>query len=299
MIRTTMKSLLALGSWCLSATFLTGCSTSMSPEQIRAYEQQLDAYSQDPDAPRILVQFCIPWQVEEFEIVSIDARGVPDELGKDDWQHSVWPLVRRVRAGEQLAAPGAKPNIEDIRMRREPGGEVPLVYGRDHIDKRGASPAHLALWDVTEEGQAVYQLFTRDREGDFVAASVVRAARRDPHKVLETYWFQPPRSIPSGLFTKWLDPVSAEGPEESAKNNTWWRLANGMSMDIRNPELGAPKARYTKVSFRDYPRVEAPHRRATSLGFLAMVKLDPVGTKDSLPQDRFLPNAATNIPPCQ
>lgn len=293
-----MKKPLAFLTGCLSAVLLSGCASTMTPEQIREYERQVHAYIDDSDAPRILVQFCIPWQVEHVELQSIDTTGVSDELG-NDWQHSVWPLVRRVRAGEQLASPGAERKVENIRVRREPGTEVPLTYGRDHILRGGATTAHLTLWDVTEEGQAVYQLFTRDREPDFVAVSLVRADPRDPRKVLETYWFQPPPNLPHLSFTNWVAPVSAEGPEESAKNNTWWRLANGMSMSVTKPRPGTPKARYMTLSYREYPKVEAPHRRAIGLGFLEMVKADPAGTKDSLPQDRFLPNVEAKITPCK
>lgn len=209
------------------------------------------------DEIRIIVQVCLPDRTVSFEDVEIDLKGMPKvETMREERAANGYHEAGESRTTIPITEPQVDPDRVTVR-RWIPGSGVGqlqrsfLGFG-EVLNQDGilsASGDHISLWSSSERNQPVYE-----KEGHRLKDTIALDVSADVNGEFVTYWYKPPREIPTGQFSNWQEPISQETKKdiEHSRNPTFWNLTHGREMEI-HPVIGnAPKIRYRLMAVEEY-----------------------------------------------
>lgn len=275
---------------------VSACSTTMPVDEFRAY---LD----DRDAPRLLVQVCLPDHTAFFDEVIVDVTNVPIDVPHHIWAKMFIEARKSGTYDNPYKSSSTSRSYSTIRQWRLPSGStdfqekwlnVGTATNTKGIRSLGGGSGYLT--DTTEKDQPVFLEYTGTRPEDVEAIYVTLTVRRNDNSVKSTFWFKPTSDIRANTYTGWTSPLSEEGPkEQAARNPTGWLIAHGKEMPIFKVGEGAPRIRYSVMSRRDYGALEKARRSAINFAKLErMTAKQPTDEK----QLHFVPERREKIPPC-
>lgn len=227
-------------------------SCASAPDQEKTWSQVTPR-----DEIRIIVQVCLPDRTVSFEDVEVDLTGIPkaktmrEERAANGYREAgdsrttvpiTEPQINQDRVTVRRWIPGS--GVDQLKKSFLPFGEV---LNRDGI--LSASGDHISLWSSSERNQPVYE-----KEGHHLKDTIALDVSAEVNGEFVTYWYKPPREIPTGQYSNWQEPISQETKEdkERSRNPTFWNLTHGREIEIRPVTENAPKIRYRLMAVEEY-----------------------------------------------
>ena len=274
-----------------------GCTTVPSP-------QEFQKYLEDPQAPRLVIQICLPDKTTYFDDLKVDVTDLPADIPPSALQKLFYE-ANAYKAGEGFINPyqSNSPNREyqPTRLWRKPAnptdypnywiaaGAAENVKG---IMSAGSIPGGY-LVDSTEKNQPVFLGFTSQRPTDVIGVSVTLP--KDENGELREFWFKVPKEIRNDQYTNWISPVSEEGiTERSAPFPTFWLLTHGKDMPLYQVKPNSPQMRFTLMTTKEYYHRSEYGRRAINAAQLQHMKDKPSDNE----HHHYVPEKRESIPSC-
>ena len=181
-----------------SAFLLAGCASRMSADEYRAYLN-------DPSAPHVIVQVCLPGRTASFDELEVDVTGVPGDIDHAS-QQAYADLALKAESVKEL--PGAGATVRERRSLSGIGEERrdPLTLDATSSSCKWITmewcrvPARAAFtWQAPPTlGEPVYEGSTNRRVGALLAVGV-RTRDHTPAQRTAT-WFSAATRHSSWIF---------------------------------------------------------------------------------------------------
>jgi hypothetical protein len=207
-----------------------------------SHAQTFQEYLNDPKAPRIRAQVCIPDKTAFFDELEVDVSDLPNTYTLGNYI-AIW---KQIQSGNELPRTEGKKEFQTIWQWRPPRFRIRLDQVSDVRGSRSTGPAVQRIHGRTARDQAVFQSETRLRPGDLLALMVQTSVQRGGKEERRDFWFKPPQNIQAGSWTEWTSAISEEGENErDSKLPTWYRLVHGRETTVHPVFENAPRIRYT------------------------------------------------------
>lgn len=190
-------------------------------------------------AGHVRIQICLPLNVVEFDDLLLDhLESYPTGANYSKSELAFAPKkIRRIRKSANPLAI-AIPLLPHKEERKESG-----------VFSSSGGPIYLA--DSTVEGQPVFEPNYTSPAAEYIAFGVMVAETGAGSKNDMEYWFRLPKNIPSGAFSRWLEPVwlvPSGHPRDAGLI-----LAHGGTLQAYPIGRDAPKMRVLLVPGPTYP----------------------------------------------
>lgn len=212
-------------------TSITACApfTNRSP-------QEFDRYLNDPDAPRVHFEVCLP----------------PSKVYFDDF--IVEPGDQRLRLLQWRTPTSA---AETPR----PFIKVTTVSNTGGLRSLGSSP--LYLLGATVKGQPVFLNDGNERPGDLLGIGVAIPVADGGGNRTATYWYRVPRNSLTKASTVWQQPFAKElSGNNSGAKAVDLRLMNGMPVPDQVILESSPRIRFSLKTYREQQREQTVFQAA-------------------------------------
>ena len=291
---TVGHSLKTVAGPAMLACLITSCVNTVDPSTWNSLTPREEI--------RVIVQVCLPNATVSFEDIEVDLKGIPSARTlREGRTANGYREAGDIRTTVPITEPLTDPNRVTVRRWTPPSGEGQLkrsflafgeVLNRD--GSRSASADTITLWSNSERNQPIFET-EGHRPNDTIAFDV----SVEVNGKFVTYWYKPPRRIPTGKFTDWQDPVSQETEADKARsrNSTLWNLMDDREMEIHAVSGSAPKIRYrlaTVEEYYDQYRFWKQAQKAVGEQFYKGV----VGEESRRKQWHWVPRILGSIPGC-
>jgi len=279
----------------LLATVLTACANTFDV-------RRTCTYGIPSDELRVIVQVCLPDKKVVFEDVKLDLTDIPKEktLREERENGSCKEAGKKWHKSIELAHQN---DADKVTVRRwvydHYLNDVERSFlGLVEVHNHGSGTKGLKLRNNSDKNQPIYE-YHGGRQDDIIAFGVSSKSLEKGKSKFLTYWYKPPAKIPTGEYTKWLEPFTQESNENRKPYEPGfsWYLMRGKKFETPAVKIGAPKIRYKVITFEDDHDEERLWNRAQKE--VARIRRYTGSTPEEFQRVHYAPQSKETIPGCE